>query len=136
MLITEPISDSTAETSNFKYNLAGVVLALLFCNILLNFCKNKAFFNEIYYVWQLKQLHNLIYRKFKKIAKAADEYDVNALIILNFYYQTRKQVYLLDDNTLTLTSIERDIEALSDKLAYKKLTISLEQFNKNLLLSF
>jgi len=72
--------------SNFRYNLLGVVLSLLACMAILHTLKTSAFFKEIYYVWQVKQIQNLIYRKLKKIKVAAKDLEQDALIILTFYY--------------------------------------------------
>lgn len=124
------------EVNNFRYNLLGVILSVLACAAVLQRIKGKAFFKEIYYVWCLKQLHNKIYRKAKKIKLAAKNDDVNALIILNFYYHSRKQVYLLDDNTLTIPELEKDIRQLDETIADKNLTVTLSQFEESLLASY
>ena len=124
------------EINNFRYNILGVILAVLACAAVLSQIKNKTYFKEITYVWNLKQLHNKIYRKAKKIKLAAKENDVNALIILNFYYHSRKQVYLLDDNTLTIPELNKDIKQLDEMIANKNLTITLSQFQQNLLASY
>ena len=123
------------EVNNFRYNILGVILALLACFAVLSQIIAKPYFKEIYYVWQLKQLHNKIYRKVKKIKLAAKN-DVDALIILKFYYYSRRQVYLLDDNTLTIPELDKEIKQLDETIAKKNLTISLSQFNKSLLTSF
>jgi len=124
------------EVNNFRYNILGVVLALSACAAVLHQVKDKLFFKEIYYVWNLKQLHNKIYRKINKIKLAAKSEDVNALIILNFYYHSRKQVYLLDDNTLTFPELEKDIRQLEELTSTLNLTISLSQFDESLLFQY
>jgi len=129
-------ADGVMEVNNFRYNILGVILALLACAAVLHQIKNSLFFKEIYYVWQLKQLHNKIYRKVKKIKLALKDDDVNSMIILNFYYRSRKQVYLLDDNTLTIPELEKDISNLNEMIANKKLNISLSQFEESLLASY
>ncbi|MGB1262564.1 MAG: DUF3087 family protein [Cognaticolwellia sp.] len=142
-LFAEPVqtnlaaNDSTASgTSNFHYNFLGVVLALLSCIVVLHKLRASKFFHEVYYVWQVKQQQNAIYRKLKNIKAAAKNDDVNALIILNFYYASLKQVYLLDDNTLTLSKLNRDISELTTRIEHKKLTITHEQYNQALLADF
>ena len=122
--------------SNFKYNLLGVILSLLACAAILHQLKSSAFFTEIYYVWQVKQLQNLIYRKLKKIKAAASNGENDALIILSFYYQSLQQVYQLDDNTLTITKVNKDQSDLQEIIANKNLDISAEQFDKKLLSSY
>lgn len=122
--------------SNFNYNLLGVILALLSCAAILHQLKTSKFFTEIYYVWQIKQLQNLIYRKLKKIKAAAENDDHNALVILLFYYQSQQQVYQLDDNTLTITKVNNLLSKLQATIANKNLTINAEQFDKKLLSSY
>lgn len=122
--------------NNFSYNLMGVVLSLLACMAILHTLKESTFFKEIYYVWQIKQIQNLIYRKLKKIKQAAQDSENDALIILIFYYQSQQQIYQLDDNTLTMTKVNKEIADLQEIITNKNLTISAEQFNKKLLTSY
>lgn len=122
--------------NNFRYNLLGVVLSLLACAAILHTLKHSDFFKEIYYVWQIKQVQNLIYRKLKKIKAAANKDDINALVILSFYYQSLQQVYQLDDNTLTIAKVNKDLSDLQQTIASKNLNINAEQFDKKLLSSY
>tara|TARA_R110001583_G_scaffold39134_10_gene125722 strand:- start:1543 stop:2049 length:507 start_codon:yes stop_codon:yes gene_type:complete len=122
--------------SNFRYNLLGVVLSLFACAAILHTLKKSDFFIEIYYVWQVKQLQNLIYRKLKKVKAAVEHDDTNALIILSFYYQSLKQIYQLDDNTLTITKVVEDLNKVQEIIANKNLTVSAKQFDKKLLSSY
>jgi hypothetical protein len=122
--------------NNFRYNFLGVVLALLACGAVLHSVKNSLFFKEIYYVWQVKQIQNLIFRKLKKIKAAAENDEANALIILLYYYQSLQQVYQLDDNTLTITSVDKKLNELQETITNKCLDISAEQFTKKLLDSY
>ena len=119
--------------SNFRYNLLGVMLSLLACAGIMHTLKNSDAFKEIYYVWKVKQLQNLIYRKLKKIKVGVSNDEHNALIILVFYYQSLIQVYKLDDNTLTISDVEKRLSDLQDVIAEKNLTVSADQFEKELL---
>lgn len=130
------ISFAQEGVSNFRYNLLGVILSLLGCMAILHTLKTTDFFKEIYYVWQVKQIQNLIYRKLKKIKVAAKASEQEALIILTFYYQSLQQVYQLDDNTLTITKVNKDLTELQETIANKNLTINAEQFDKKLLTSY
>ena len=132
----ELVNEATGTESNFSYNFMGVLLALLTCVFALH--RFSAFFSEVYYVWQVKQQQNLIYRKLKKIkvAAEADDVNVNALIILNFYYASLKQVYLLDDNTLTMSKLNTDINELNSQLENLNLTLSTDQFEPSMLADF
>lgn len=134
----ELVNEATGTESNFSYNFMGVLLALLTCVFALHRLRFSAFFSEVYYVWQVKQQQNLIYRKLKKIKVAAEAGDVNvnALIILNFYYASLKQVYLLDDNTLTMSKLNTDINELNSQLENLNLTLSTDQFEPSMLADF
>ncbi|WP_077284778.1 DUF3087 family protein [Cognaticolwellia aestuarii] len=129
----EAANGATTAESNFRYNFLGVLLALLTCVFALHRLRTSTFFSEVYYVWQVKQQQNLIYRKLKKIKAAADNEDVNALIILQFYYASLNQIYLLDDNTLTISKLNKDISELNTRIENKNLTISTDQFDKSML---
>lgn len=124
------------QASNFSYNLLGVALALLANGAILHSIKHSDFFTEIYYVWQVKQLQNQVYRKLKRIKLAAKEGEEAALIILSFYYQSQLQVYQLDDNTITLSTIENHLQQLNESIAKSGLTISSEQFEKSLIATY
>ncbi|WP_159820113.1 DUF3087 domain-containing protein [Colwellia sp. 20A7] len=119
--------------SNFRYNLLGVILSLLACAGIMHTLKNSDAFKEIYYVWKVKQIQNSIYRKLKKIKVGVSNDEHNALIILVFYYQSLIQVYKLDDNTLTISEVEKRFSDLQAVVAEKNLTISADQFEKELL---
>ena len=116
-------------TSNFKFNLAGVIAAALICASILYTLRDHAFLSEVYYIWQLKQLNNKIYRKLRKVKAAAESNDENALACLLFYYTALKQVYLLDDNTLTMSSLQRDLDQLTQKMSLLKPGLTTEDFS-------
>lgn len=122
--------------SNFRYNLLGVILALLACAAILHSIKKSDFFKEAFYVWELKQIQNLIYRKLKIIKNAAKNDETEAITILLFYYQSLQQVYELDDNTLTIASVQKELNEIQETITNKNLTINSEQFTKNLLNSY
>lgn len=136
----EIANEVAATESNFKYNFLGVLLALLTCVFVLHRLRFSAFFSEVYYVWEIKQQQNAIYRKLKKINVAASnddpDVDVNALVILNFYYASLKQIYLLDDNTLTMSKLNTDISELNTRIENLQLTISTDQFDKSMLADY
>jgi len=127
-------SDNT--NTNFRFNLLGVVLALVCCLSLLVYLKHRPFFKEIYYVWQLKQLHNQIFRRLKKIKQASLQGDEKAINILNYYYQSLKQVYTLDDNTLVISKLNKDIDDLNCLIDKENINISIESFSKALIFDF
>ena len=119
--------------TNFKYNLLGVILAVLANAAILHSVKGSDFFKEVYYVWQIKQLQNQIFRKLKKIKPAAKAGERNALIILSFYYQSQKQVYSLDDNTITLSTVDKEITTVEQLINDNQLEVSTSLFDKSLI---
>lgn len=125
--------EASEQPNNFKLNLLGVVLGLLVSSLVLNYLKHTLFFKEIYYVWRLKQIHNRIYRKLSKIKKLAQQDNKNAYIVLNFYYESLKFVYELDDNTLVISKVNKDITELNTRMADANLTVTLDEFSEPLL---
>lgn len=126
--------DESANNDNFWFNLSGVVLALVVSLSIINKYKTHPFMAEVLYVWQLKQQINFIYRKLKSIKiKAFTDKDINALIILCFYYKACRQLYLLDDNTITLSSLTREENTLLEFIDAHHLTINSEDYKKQLI---
>ena len=134
--IKPPTINEAPENTNFKYNFLGVVLALLSCGVILNKLKTTAFFSEIYYVWQVKQVQNKIFRKLKVIKNALKNDDEKAMLVLTFYYEGLKQIYLLDDNTITMPTVYKDIEKLEAQIAAKAVDINIEDFDVEMVKSF
>ena len=85
---------------------------------------------------RLKALQNRIYRKLKAIKLEADIDNVDALIILSFYFASLKLVYLLDDNTLTLTHVDAELEAINQRMTSLDLSITERDFDVELLNRF
>uniref|UniRef100_UPI00248CF935 DUF3087 family protein n=1 Tax=Vibrio parahaemolyticus TaxID=670 RepID=UPI00248CF935 len=117
-------------TGNFHWNLIGVLLSLATSLSLLNQFKTRPYMKEVHYVWKLKQLHNKIYRKLKSIKAAASSDDLQALTILKFYYTTQKQVFELDNNTLTMNSVNKELEAIEEIEVSKSLSLDVASFEE------
>lgn len=126
--------------SNFRYNFVGVILALLICISILQQLKNHPFCKEIHYVWVLKQIQNIIYRRLKNIKLAVknyeDEPDIDAFIVLNFYYRSLIQVYNLDNNTLTISSVEKELQTLNERMSDLNIDVSPLEFKRPLLVQY
>lgn len=129
-------TEIASQESNFKYNFLGVFLALLSCGVILNKLKRTSFFTEIYYVWQMKQVHNKIFRKLKYIKKALKNDDETAMLILTFYYQGLIQIYQLDDNTITMPTLTKDIEKLEAQISEKGVSVNIEDFEVTMVKSY
>lgn len=132
----ELFADVNAQ-SNFKFNLAGVIVGLVLSSAALHKLKSHDYFEQIYYVWRLKQLQNLVYRKLAKIKLAAfDDKNIDAINTLAFYYHSQLQVYQLDDNTLTLSSVKTELNKVETLASDCHLTLSDKQLDKSILNQF
>lgn len=118
-------------TGNFHWNLIGVLLAVATSLFLLNQIKTRPYMEEVLYVWKLKQLHNKIFRKLKSIKAAASNDDVKALTTLKFYYTTQQQVFELDNNTLTMSSVNKELEAIEQIEAEQSLDLDITSFKES-----
>jgi hypothetical protein len=133
-IIIAVLSDGNG--SNFIFNLAGVALAGAICLKVIHSARHHDFMTEVYYVWQLKQGLNGIYRKLAKIKQARDEDNINAFIILKFYYAASEQLLILDDNTITMDSLKKDQDQLQGLIDSKNLQIQTDDYNQELLKAF
>ena len=124
---------STPEASHFFHNLAGVVAAAALVIFVLNKLRHHAFMFEVVYVWDLKQQLNRIYRKQHKIEVLVEENDHDAMIIMNFMYRGSKQLYQLDDNTITMAGLLGKIGLLDERMQAAGLDLSTDFYNPAML---
>ena len=96
---------SNPEASYLIHNAAGVIIAVTMLVFVLNKFRPHPYMVEVVYVWDLKQQLNRIHRKQRKIEAAIENNDNDAMIIMNFMYQGSKQLYELDDNTITMEDL-------------------------------
>lgn len=127
---------STANASHFWFNLAGVVVAAAVVIFVLQKFRRHPFLHEVVYVWDLKQMLNRIYRKQRKIEPLIEENDLNAMIIMNFQYRGSKQLYELDDNTITMEGLMIKLKALEKRMEAAGLSTSTNEFNPAMLERF
>ncbi len=125
---------------NFIFNLSGVALAGIICLSVVYKVRHHDFMTEVYYVWQLKQGLNQIYRKLRKIEAARDDdtspNHIDAYIILNFYYAASSQLFKLDDNTITMDSLQIEINKLQVLLESKNISVKPEDYSVAMLEGF
>jgi len=58
------------------------------------------------------------------------------MIIMNFMYRGSKQLYELDDNTITMESLGNKINVLSQRMKAAKLSSSTDAYNPSMLNQF
>jgi hypothetical protein len=124
---------SDVDGDNFWWNVTGVVVGAVVIAGLLKFMATKPFMAEINYVRSLKREMNRIYRSSKKLNIALEANDKNALIITYFNLQASKQVYELDNNTLTLDELNEKISLLDEKLSGLNMSITVADYRSELL---
>ena len=127
---------SSPDESHFILNLAGVVVAGLLVLYTLYRYRNHPFMDEVVYVWNLKKQLNLIYRKQHKIEPLIEDNNVDAMVIMNYMYQGSKQLYELDDNTITMDDLAIKSRHLNTKLEEKQLTLNTDDYYPGLLGKF
>ena len=124
------------DETHFTLNLAGVVVALLSVAYTLYRFRNHPFMDEVVYVWNLKQQLNLIYRKQHKIEPLIEDNNVDAMVVMNYMYQGSKQLYELDDNTITMDDLAIKAKHLGTRLEEKQLKLTTDDYNSGLLGQF
>jgi len=124
---------SGSEGDNFWWNVMGVAAGATVIAGLFKLVATKPFMAEINYVRSLKKELNRIYRSSKKLQIALEANDKNAIIISYFNLQASKQVYQLDNNTLTMDELNEKIRMLDETIESLGLNISVEDYNPNLL---
>ena len=123
-------------TGNFHLNVLGVILSVALNAFIASRVKGHDYFKEALYVWNLKQTHNQIYRKLKRIQPKAEQGDREALTILYFYYTTQKQVYDLDNNTLTIKTVQQSLDNIVELSEKWSIELDIETFSKDLVVKF
>jgi len=127
---------SSADESHFILNLVGVVVAALVVSYAVYNFRDHPFMNEVVYVWNLKQQLNKIYRKQHKIEPLIEDNNVDAMVIMNYMYQGSKQLYELDDNTITMTDLAIKARHLNTKLDENSLKLTTDDYHPDMLDQF
>lgn len=122
--------------NNFLLNLLGVATAGVIAGWCLQRLKNTAYFYEIAYVWDLKHELNLITRRLTQLQQAADQNDIDAIIVLLYNYHGSRQLWQLDDNVLNLQELELELIQLEDKIRRLGLNLQPAQYQRSLLHKF
>ena len=122
--------------SHFHWNLLGVVVTSIVIGLTLKKVKSHPFMYEVAYVWDLKQALNRITRKMMAIKKAAKEGDVDAMLAIQFSYSGSKQLWTLDDNTITMEDLsiwQAELDALARQY---QVELDITKYDERILTKF
>jgi hypothetical protein len=122
--------------SHFHWNLLGVVVTSIVIGLTLKKVKSHPFMYEVAYVWDLKQALNRITRKMMAIKKAAKEGDVDAMLAMQFSYSGSKQLWTLDDNTITMEDLsmwQAELDALARQY---QVELDITKYDERILTKF
>ena len=127
---------SNPEGSYFFHNLAGVVVGVAIVAFVLYKFRQHPYMYEVVYVWDLKQQLNRIRRKQRKIEAAIEKNDKDAMVIMNFMLHGSKQLYELDDNTITMDDLLIKIQVHDERMEAAGLSLSTDSYNPAMLKQF
>jgi len=122
--------------SHFHWNLLGVVVTSIVIGLTLQKVKSHPFMYEVAYVWDLKQALNRITRKMMAIKKAAKEGDIDAMLAMQFSYSGSKQLWTLDDNTITMEDLsmwQAELDALAREY---QVELDITKYDERILAKF
>lgn len=122
--------------SHFYWNLAGVVVTCLLIASVLKKYKHHDFMTEVTYVWELKKQLNHITRKMRKLKAAVDQGDVVAMQIINYSYAGSRQLWQLDDNTITMEELSVWQAELDSKAREVNETLNANKFDPESLANY
>ena len=124
------------EGSNFNLNLAGVIITIVILAIVASQVKSKPYFAEILYVSRLKFELSHINRKLKAIEKAAKNENTIAFDILAFYYLATRQIWTLDDNTITMSELNTKESKFFEQVNQLNYQADANRYSRDLLAQF
>jgi len=127
---------SSSEESHFWHNFAGVAAAAAIVFFVLHRFRLHPYMFEVVYVWDLKQQLNRIHRKLRNIEAAVENNDGDAMMIMNFMYRGSRQLYELDDNTITMGGLISKISVLDQRMEDAGLSLSTDSYNPAMLSRF
>ncbi|MGF1696013.1 DUF3087 domain-containing protein [Vibrio lamellibrachiae] len=122
--------------SHFHWNLLGVVMSAIALVTILIKLKTHPKMREVAYVWDLKQALNLVSRKNRKLLAAAKEGNADAMLALQFSYAGSRQLWQLDDNTITLDTLNESQLRLDNWAEEFDVTLDIANYHSDLLQGF
>ncbi|WP_407333260.1 DUF3087 domain-containing protein [Enterovibrio sp. 27052020O] len=122
--------------SHFHWNLLGVVVSTIALVMILLKLKTHPKMREVAYVWDLKQALNAIYRKNRKLLAAAKQGNQDAMLALQFSYEGSRQLWQLDDNTITMSSLNDAQAQLDEWVREYNVQLDITNYKSALLKAF
>lgn len=119
--------------SSLFLNAMGVATAVAIVTLVLFRLRDTEYFTEVNYVWKLKQELNRIYRAQKKLDAALAEDRRDALVIKLYSLEGSRQVYDLDDNTLTMSELVKELDDLRDRLTDAGLSLTPDDYHPQMI---
>ncbi len=113
--------------SHFHWNLTGVIFACVVVGMVLKRVKDTPYMKEVLYVWQLKQMLNQITRRLRHIENNTESANRDAFKVLDFYYAGCRQLWQLDDNTITMDELSVKQTAFSVRARECGVSLGSEQ---------
>jgi hypothetical protein len=126
----------SSEGTHFHWNLLGVIVTALIIVIVFKVYKAHSFLYEVLYVWRLKKELNLVARKITKLLPASKMGDTNAMLALQFSYTGSRQLWMLDDNTITISNLNKNQSDLDALLLKYDVTLDISNYDSSLLKTF
>jgi Protein of unknown function (DUF3087) len=127
---------STPDVDHFWHNLSGVVIAAIIVAAVLHRLRGHPYMTEVVYVWDLKQQLNRIHRRLNRIEPKTADGNHDAMIIMNYMYKGSKQLYELDDNTITMGALNSKISVLDEKMQAAGIDTSTDSYRPGMLENF
>ncbi|ANO35079.1 hypothetical protein BCU83_05010 [Vibrio breoganii] len=122
--------------SHFHWNLLGVVVSAIAVGMTLRKLKSHPKMFEVAYIWDLKHQLNLIYRKNRKLLAAAEQGNKEAMLALQFSYQGSRQLWQMDDNTITMSSLNTAQNQLDKWVEEYDVQLDISDYHSGLLKEF
>ncbi|PML07886.1 hypothetical protein BCT86_01270, partial [Vibrio breoganii] len=122
--------------SHFHWNLLGVVVSAIAVGMTLRKLKSHPKMFEVAYIWDLKHQLNLIYRKNRKLLAAAEQGNKEAMLALQFSYQGSRQLWQMDDNTITMSSLNTAQNQLDKWVEEYDVQLDISDYHSDLLKEF
>lgn len=122
--------------SHFHWNLLGVVMMVVTIAWLFQKYRTHHYMDEVVYVWELKKALTKINRKMLKLKAAGREGNVKALIAIQYCYAGSRQLWQLDDNTITMDELALQQAELDNIASQYNLVLNADDYQERFLQQF